>query len=144
VEAFRRACESMLGVTVRLLGELLKRRAEEEQFEDALAVLDNFSNRAATGCDAVTRIGALSSSWERKPSPNMDVRVGVSTSVPAVKSKQTEDEFWMHYFADPGRWWDNRYDKINLQAPDFKHKVTHKGLWIHNRTTSEWVKQKFL
>jgi hypothetical protein len=129
-----------LGATVRLLGQALKRQAEEELFEDVLAVLEDFGNCATVGCDAVTLTRALSSAWEKKPSVNVDVLVGVSTGIPAVKSKQTEDKFWTHYFADPGRWWDNHYDKINLRAPDFKHKITHKGLWIHSRTTPEWIK----
>ncbi|KHN13672.1 Protein OSB2, chloroplastic [Glycine soja] len=37
-------------------------------------------------------------------------------------------------------WWDNRLNKRNAKAPDFKHKETSKGLWLDS--SSKWVLEK--
>jgi hypothetical protein len=72
------------------------------------------------------------------------MRIAPELGKPAIKNKQIEDEFWTHYVADPRRWWINHFDKINPRAPDFRHKVTHKGLWIQSKNTSDWVRKRFL
>nr|PNR53240.1 hypothetical protein PHYPA_009616 [Physcomitrium patens] len=35
------------------------------------------------------------------------------------------------------KWWDNRFNNVNPRAPDFKHKITKKGLWIVSSSTLE-------
>jgi hypothetical protein len=39
-------------------------------------------------------------------------------------------EVWQNFFSNPTQWWNNRFDKRYPRAPNFCHKVTHKGLWI--------------
>ncbi len=45
----------------------------------------------------------------------------------------TPEEKWRRFFADTGRYWDNRVGKRNERAPDFKHKDTGEALWINDR-----------
>ena len=52
----------------------------------------------------------------------------------------SEDDSWREFFRDPSQWWDNRSCKRNPRAPDFKHRVTGKGLWVDGWFTAEWVK----
>ena len=47
-------------------------------------------------------------------------------------SNSAEDK-WRRFFADPGRYWDNRCGKRNPKSPDFKHKDTGEALWIIDR-----------
>jgi hypothetical protein len=55
----------------------------------------------------------------------------------------SEEQIWLEYFKDPSQWWDNRLSKKNLKAPDFKHKVTKRALWIDGWYTLAWVKIRF-
>ena len=47
-------------------------------------------------------------------------------------SNSAEDK-WRRFFADPARYWDNRFGKRNPKAPDFKHKDSGEALWIIDR-----------
>ncbi|KAJ7564381.1 hypothetical protein O6H91_02G014700 [Diphasiastrum complanatum] len=49
---------------------------------------------------------------------------------------------WQEFLSDPSQWWDNRFIKKNPKYPDFKHKITHEGLWIEGRLKTPWVKAK--
>ncbi|MED6148545.1 hypothetical protein PIB30_054108 [Stylosanthes scabra] len=64
--------------------------------------------------------------------------------VPVVKSKQAKDskgdQCWNDLVNNPTKWWDNRIDKRNPKAPDFKHKETGEGLWLNNAPS--WVSSK--
>ncbi|QHO13665.1 hypothetical protein HN873_052952 [Arachis hypogaea] len=64
--------------------------------------------------------------------------------VPAVKSKQAKDfkgdEPWNDLVNNPTKWWDNRIDKRNPKAPDFKHKETGEVLWLND--SPSWVLSK--
>ncbi|KAJ1417542.1 Primosome PriB/single-strand DNA-binding [Sesbania bispinosa] len=51
-------------------------------------------------------------------------------------------ELWQAFFANPGEWWDNRKNKKNPRAPDFKHKDTGEALWIDGRSNPPWVKSQ--
>ncbi|XP_045790339.1 protein OSB2, chloroplastic-like [Trifolium pratense] len=61
-----------------------------------------------------------------------------------VKSKQGKeskgDESWNDLLQNPTKWWDNRLDKRNERAPDFKHKDTGAGLWL--KGSPSWVLPK--
>ncbi|KAG0578894.1 hypothetical protein KC19_4G057700 [Ceratodon purpureus] len=57
-------------------------------------------------------------------------------------ARESTEECWRQYFANPEYWWDNRGGKINTRAPDFKHKVTRKALWIDSYYTPHWVRIK--
>lgn len=39
-----------------------------------------------------------------------------------------DEQVWGEYFRDPSQWWDNRLNKRNPKAPDFKHRITGKAL----------------
>lgn len=54
---------------------------------------------------------------------------GKPAAAPSGDKRPTE-ELWADYQANPSRWWDNRDDKRNPKAPDFKHKDTGEGLWL--------------
>ncbi|PON68629.1 Single-stranded DNA-binding protein [Parasponia andersonii] len=69
---------------------------------------------------------------------------GLDFDVPIPKSKDVNgskgDELWNDLLKNPNKWWDNRVDKRNERAPDFKHKETNEVLWLSNSPT--WVLSK--
>ncbi|KAF5445015.1 hypothetical protein F2P56_034099 [Juglans regia] len=52
---------------------------------------------------------------------------------------------WQVFFTNPYEWWDNRkrkdLRKVNLSAPDFKHKDTGEVLWL-NPNDPPWIKRQ--
>ncbi|KAG6555831.1 hypothetical protein Mapa_002472 [Marchantia paleacea] len=46
---------------------------------------------------------------------------------------------WQAFFANPSQWWDNRLNKKNPKAPDFKHKSTQEVLWLNSWNNPPWV-----
>lgn len=40
---------------------------------------------------------------------------------------------WDSFFEKPEEWWDNRDNKKNAKAPDFKHKTSRDALWIESK-----------
>ncbi|KAL5136695.1 Protein OSB2, chloroplastic [Glycine soja] len=60
----------------------------------------------------------------------------------AANSTGSVVETWNAFFANPGEWWDNRNNKRNPKAPDFKHKDTGEALWIEGRYNPPWVKSQ--
>ncbi|GLU10202.1 hypothetical protein SLE2022_270220 [Rubroshorea leprosula] len=50
------------------------------------------------------------------------------------------DDPWRDLVENPDKWWDNRLDKKNLKAPDFKHKETGEALWLNS--SPAWVQSK--
>lgn len=64
------------------------------------------------------------------------------TSIIDSSSDLTNEMYWRQFFDCPSEWWDNRSTRRNPRAPDFKHKVTSKALWIDNRHTPEWVRAR--
>jgi hypothetical protein len=55
-----------------------------------------------------------------------------------------KDALWRSVFDAPDRWWDNRENKRNPRAPDFKHKDTGEGLWLTGRDTPPWVMERMM
>ncbi|KAJ7514799.1 hypothetical protein O6H91_23G059500 [Diphasiastrum complanatum] len=51
------------------------------------------------------------------------------------------EQLWQEFFSNPSQWWDNRFIKVP-KYPDFKHKITHEGLWIEGWLNPPWVKEK--
>ena len=50
---------------------------------------------------------------------------------------------WQEFFADPSKFWDNRSDKRNPRAPDFKNKDNgDKALWLQDKKNPSWVGQQ--
>ncbi|ESQ55363.1 hypothetical protein EUTSA_v10025547mg [Eutrema salsugineum] len=65
-----------------------------------------------------------------------DVLVPKSRGVKQLKG----EESWKDLVQNPDKWWDNRIDKRNAKAPDFKHKETGEALWLNESPT--WVLPK--
>lgn len=69
---------------------------------------------------------------------------GVEFDFQTPKSKLVKqhkgDESWKDLVQNPDNWWDNRLDKRNVRAPDFKHKETGEGLWLSG--SPAWVLPK--
>ncbi|KAF8396132.1 hypothetical protein HHK36_017745 [Tetracentron sinense] len=69
---------------------------------------------------------------------------GLKFGVQSPKSTQVKDNkgegLWKNLVENPDRWWDNRSDKFNKKAPDFKHKDTGEGLWLDR--SPAWVLPK--
>ena len=57
----------------------------------------------------------------------------------AVDGDPATAALWQSYFADPSAWWDNRRDKRNPKAPDFKHKASGDALWVGGKKNPSWV-----
>ncbi|KAL2321390.1 hypothetical protein Fmac_030359 [Flemingia macrophylla] len=66
-----------------------------------------------------------------------DVPVAISNKANDFKGG---DESWNDLVQNPSKWWDNRSDKRNHKAPDFKHKENGKALWLDN--SPSWVLSK--
>ncbi|KAL1565977.1 protein OSB2, chloroplastic-like [Salvia divinorum] len=56
------------------------------------------------------------------------------------KGSGRDEDCWKDLVENPSKWWDNRANKRNPKAPDFKHKETQKALWL--RGSPEWVLSK--
>ncbi|GFQ03891.1 protein osb2 chloroplastic [Phtheirospermum japonicum] len=54
-----------------------------------------------------------------------------------TKGKGKGEESWKSLVDNPSKWWDNRLDKRNPRAPDFKNKETGEGLWLSN--SPDWA-----
>uniref|UniRef100_A0A1J3FW94 Protein OSB4, chloroplastic n=1 Tax=Noccaea caerulescens TaxID=107243 RepID=A0A1J3FW94_NOCCA len=68
---------------------------------------------------------------------NFDIPV---RSIYAKQLKGGEEEAWKDLVEDMDKWWDNRLNKRYPKAPDFKHKETGVGLWLHN--SPSWVVER--
>jgi hypothetical protein len=76
-----------------------------------------------------------------------------ASPAPAAAAPSNDTEaLWRDYFGNPTGWWDNRGDKTNPNAPDFKKKVDRNAsadekknapaLWLNGKVpTPVWVKQ---
>ncbi len=58
--------------------------------------------------------------------------------LPAHPANEVEAQ-WLSLIRSPDGWWDNRRNKRNPKAPDFKAKQEDHALWIDSRSTPEWV-----
>ncbi|KAF9616283.1 hypothetical protein IFM89_029059 [Coptis chinensis] len=56
------------------------------------------------------------------------------------KKFDDKENSWKDLVENPNKWWDNRFDKLNQRAPDFKHKETGEGLWLSG--SPDWVMPK--
>lgn len=65
------------------------------------------------------------------------LKFDVPVSKPREVKQRTREESWKDLVQNPDKWWDNRSDKRNLKAPDFKHKETGEALWLNESPT--WV-----
>ncbi|KAI4352714.1 hypothetical protein L6164_006936 [Bauhinia variegata] len=56
----------------------------------------------------------------------------VHVAKPTQSKERKVDESWRELVENPNKWWDNRSNKRNQRAPDFKHKETGEALWLDN------------
>lgn len=77
------------------------------------------------------------------PTPeHRTVSLGQPAAIPGVV-EGPDDAKWRLYFKDPSKWYDNRKDKRNPKAPDFKLKADGDvALWIVGRDTPSWVESR--
>ena len=53
-----------------------------------------------------------------------------------MQSVGAPEKKWMDFFDNPNAYWDNRHNKRNPRAPDFKHKDDKDAvLWLDSRDT---------
>lgn len=69
--------------------------------------------------------------------PFADPSAGVGPNAPYAvdtqdKNERTANKKWAvaRIASNPEEWWDNRENKRNPKAPDFKHKETGMGVWL--------------
>ncbi|KAK6126198.1 hypothetical protein DH2020_040079 [Rehmannia glutinosa] len=62
---------------------------------------------------------------------------GVGEGIGESKKVGKGEDSWKNLVENPNKWWDNRLDKRNPRAPDFKHKETGEGLWLSD--TPDWA-----
>ena len=67
----------------------------------------------------------------------------VKDSREAESFAMSTEACWRHLVESPDEWWDNRATQKNPRAPDFKHKLTRRALWIDNWQSPEWVRASF-
>lgn len=56
------------------------------------------------------------------------------------KRNEKGDGSWKNLVENPDKWWDNRLNKKNPKAPDFKHKETGEVLWLNR--SPDWALSK--
>lgn len=49
---------------------------------------------------------------------------------------------WKDLFDNRADWIDTRERKTNERYPDFKHKYAERALWLNNKLTPDWVKER--
>lgn len=54
-------------------------------------------------------------------------------------SPEREVELWAELQSNQASFWDNRFNKRNPKAPDYKHKQTGEALWLSSRGAPEWT-----
>jgi len=54
-------------------------------------------------------------------------------STGSTGAKKTAESLWQELESDPAKWFDNRNDKRNSAAPDFKRAGTGEGLWLTDK-----------
>lgn len=80
--------------------------------------------------------------------PNFNAPATGPAPVPGAGNSDV-DLLWREYFRSPGEFWDNRQNKMNPNAPDFKKKVgkfasadekrNAPALWVDRKDTPTWV-----
>lgn len=77
--------------------------------------------------------------------PALQREIPQPAQVPGASSGDPKaDAKWQRYFANPNDYYDNRANKRNPNAPDFKHKQTGESLWLAGKWPApEWVLQRF-
>ena len=56
-----------------------------------------------------------------------------------VQVTNPAEQKWKAFFENPNGFWDNRSNKRNPKAPDFRSKTGDTALWLDSRDTPPWV-----
>ena len=142
-QALRRTCESAHHKVSGLLEEFLRRFESNDIGDPMPAPEASGMQQEETGGPAASAPPVSANPSIVHTMPPSESQLPVVLGLAGCKEFK-EDGVWHSFFSDPAQWWDNRFDKRNPRAPDFKHKLTRKGLWISGRTTPDWVRERFL
>ncbi|GAX85183.1 hypothetical protein CEUSTIGMA_g12601.t1 [Chlamydomonas eustigma] len=77
---------------------------------------------------------AVQSAWEQGDKP--------ARPPFARLSPEEERELWAELERDRSQFWDNRENKRNPKAPDYKQKSTGHGLWLNSRNAPYWAAEE--
>ena len=85
--------------------------------------------------------------WEQAAQAVEQAFPGAQRTEPTGPPESPKDALWRSALIDnPGEWWDNRTDKRNPKAPDFKAKNNGPkvdgqpaALWIDSKDKPDWV-----
>ncbi|KAK9794639.1 hypothetical protein WJX73_005598 [Symbiochloris irregularis] len=77
-----------------------------------------------------------------QPSTPLQPGTGFAQPAGADTPQLSVEQRWNDVFANYSQYWDNRANKRNPRAPDFKHKSTGAPLWIDSRDTPIFVEQQ--
>ncbi|KAG7532706.1 Primosome PriB/single-strand DNA-binding [Arabidopsis thaliana x Arabidopsis arenosa] len=90
----------------------------------------------------LSKLPPLKKNQERPLMSNTVPQLELDVVVPNGNLTQLKrEESWKNLVENPSKWWDNRLDKRNPKAPDFKHKETGEVLWINNNSPT-WALSK--
>ena len=93
-------------------------------------------------CLLVWRLVQMREGEERRDTEdlrNWDAGIPRDLSIQEEYLAMNPELYWRHLVSYPDDWWDNRVTRKNPKALDFKHKGTHKALWLNNWQTPKWA-----
>ncbi|KAL2653607.1 hypothetical protein R1flu_021735 [Riccia fluitans] len=105
----------------------------------------SFADRADSRWPRDSSSGATpQQTWNSPSSQQQSAQSGTGPAGTTGKGTYEEESLatekrWQAFFADPSQWWDNRVNKKNPKAPDFKHKSTQEVLWLTSWNNPPWV-----
>lgn len=101
--------------------------------EDVLTAIDQTVELARTTVNTQLGLNEGGGAAALKAMGATEVETTPASASKPSKGKANPDSLWADLLANPHQWWDNREDKKNPRAPDFKKAGTGDGLWLNTR-----------
>ncbi|KAI8471435.1 MAG: hypothetical protein J3K34DRAFT_520521 [Monoraphidium minutum] len=120
---------SAVKVVARTLGVLARRPASDG------GGFDDGGSAAAPAADGYAPAAGGGGGGYAAAAPGGGGGGGV---IPDEAGSEVEAQ-WLSVIREPQKWWDNRMNKKNPKAPDYKSKEGSEALWITSRNTPGWV-----
>ncbi|KDP38402.1 hypothetical protein JCGZ_04327 [Jatropha curcas] len=80
--------------------------------------------------------------WVKQQLQLLDMEIAKQRTAQGIgETNMDRHHLWQVFFNNPQEWWDNRKDKRNSRAPDFKHKDTGEALWLRP-DDPPWIKRQ--
>eukprot|EP00897_Mesotaenium_endlicherianum_P006029 jgi/Mesen1/5454/ME000273S04693 len=133
---------------------LIKKLMDDEQTVEAreapVVLVEDLKRVAAAGQPQSSQ-----NQWESRSAPPAAQRAAPqaeSSSYPTPTrlnqqpigaDARSKEELWEDLYHNPQDFWDNRLDKRNPRAPDFKHKKTGEALWLSDRELPGYIAEKY-